>query len=137
MDIKDRIINMYFNEKMKQKEIADKLHISKYKVSRIVSKNNMYLEEKERRKIENQEKHKNKKIEAIYLKRKKAQIENEILRKQHIQASLELSSSSTISNRAFKKWNSSIYRYNPKTKSYNVKSGIGLSYNIPKKINWS
>lgn len=137
MDIKDRILNMYFNEKMKQKEIADKLHISKYKVSRIVSKDNMYLEEKERRKNENQEKHKNKKIEAIYLKRKKAQIENEILRKQHIQASLELSSSSKISNRAFKKWNSSIYRYNPKTKSYNVKSGIGLSYNIPKKINWS
>ena len=44
---------MYFNERMKQKDIALKLQISKYKVCRIVTKDTRYFNEKERRYLGN------------------------------------------------------------------------------------
>lgn len=60
--------------------------------------------------------------------------EEAILKQQHIQATQELSGGkSTISNRAFKKWNSSIYRYNSKSKTYNLIKGINISKDVPKK----
>ena len=54
----------------------------------------------------------------------------------HIQASRELSGGKNISNRAFRNWNSSIYKYNDKTKSYYLKKGIVTGFDVPKKINW-
>ena len=43
---------------------------------------------------------------------------------QHIQASCELSGRKTINNRAYKKWNSSIYEYHDKTKEYRIKKDL-------------
>lgn len=64
--------------------------------------------------------------------------ENAMLKQQHIQATQELSGgNSTISNRAFRKWNSSIYRYNSKSKTYNLIKGINVSKDVPRKIDWS
>ena len=37
-------------------------------------------------------------------------------------------------NRAFKKWNSSIYQYNNKTNAYHLKKGIVTGFDVPKKI---
>lgn len=136
MDIKEEIFDLYFNKKMKQKDISAVLKISKYKVSRIVSKHINYKREKEDRKRMNSDKHKKETQKLIYQKRANQQIENTIIRLQHIQASRELSSNMQISNRAFKKCNSSIYRYNPKTKTYKLKSGINVTYDVPKSINW-
>ncbi len=136
MDIKEEILDLYFNEKMKQKDIANILKISKYKVSRTVSKHIDYQKEKEDRKRTNYNKHKKETKKLIYQKRANQQIENIIIRLQHVQASRELSSNMQISNRAFKKCNSSIYRYNPKTKTYKLKSGINVTYDVPKSINW-
>lgn len=136
MDIKEEILDLYFNEKMKQKDIANILKISKYKVSRTASKHIDYQKEKEDRKRTNYNKHKKETKKLIYQKRANQQIENIIIRLQHVQASRELSSNMQISNRAFKKCNSSIYRYNPKTKTYKLKSGINVTYDVPKSINW-
>lgn len=54
----------------------------------------------------------------------------------HIQASQELSSPRRMNNRTFRNWNSSIYKYNTKTKSYYLKKGIVTGNDVPKKINW-
>ena len=50
MERNEIIIELYFIKKMKQKEIAEMLNISKYIVSRVLSKESKYNEEKERRK---------------------------------------------------------------------------------------
>ena len=50
MNIKEQVLNLYFIEHKKQKEIAEELNISKYTVSRIVTKDDRYLIEKEERK---------------------------------------------------------------------------------------
>lgn len=56
----------------------------------------------------------------------------------HNQASCELSQRRTINNRAFKKWNSSVYQYHNKTKEYRLKEEFKnkISYAVPKKIKW-
>lgn len=53
----ENILKMYFENKMKQTEIAEKLKISKYKVSRVVTKDSRYQQEKDNRKLENKNKH--------------------------------------------------------------------------------
>ena len=109
---------------MKQKEIAKELNISKYIVSRVVTKDTRYEEEKEKRKQESINRHNRKKTESI-------------LKKQHIEASKELSGGKKyISNRAFRNWNTSIYRYDRKTKSYKLKNNINVSKDIPRRIKW-
>ena len=42
------IVELYFTNKMKQKDIAEKLNISKYVVSRVLSKDERYEQEKEK-----------------------------------------------------------------------------------------
>ena len=44
------IIELYFKQKMKQKDIAEKLNVSKYIVSRVLKEDVRYKQEKERRK---------------------------------------------------------------------------------------
>ena len=46
---KEKIIEMFFIEEMKQIDIATILNISKYKVSRVVTQDSRYAKEKERR----------------------------------------------------------------------------------------
>ena len=130
------ILEKYFNEKLSQVEIAKELNISKSKVSRTVSKDVRYQKEKNDRKNNNKIKNKRFTINYINAKRKQKGIDKDyvILRQLHEQASRELSGGKkTIGNRAFRDWNSSIYRYNEKNKSYILKSGINVGADVPKK----
>lgn len=134
------ILEKYFNEKKTQIEIAKELNVSKYKVSRVVSKDVRYLMEKENRKIQNKKKNIEFTKNYMTLKRKQKRIDIEyaLLRQAHEQASRELSGGSRpISNRAFRDWNTSIYRYNAKNKSYVLKKGINVGADVPKRIKWS
>ena len=75
----------------------------------------------------------------INLKRKQTSfdVEYALLRQTHEQASRELSGGSKqISNRAFRDWNTSIYKYNEKSKSYVLRKGIIVGADVPKRISW-
>ena len=131
------IVELYFTQNMKQKEIAEKLNISKYIVSRTLAKDSRYKQEKERRKEISIKKHNEKKAESVIRKRQNSRNDYAILKNQHIQASLELSGGKVhIGNRAFRDWNSSIYRYDKKTKSYKLKSDVVATYDVPRRIKW-
>lgn len=134
------ILEKYFKEKKTQIEIAKELNVSKYKVSRVVSKDVRYPVEKENRKKENKKKNieYTKKYMASKRKKKESDVSYELLKQAHNQASRELSGGKkSISNRAFRDWNTSIYRYNEKDKSYVLKKGIVVGIDVPKKIKWS
>lgn len=130
------IKKLYFEEKYNQTEIAKKLSISNKYVSKVLNNDPKYKEEKEKRKAISKEKHKNKTISYIRNKRKK-DITYDQLKQMHIQASRELSGGrKSINNRAYKKWNSSVYRYDNKTKSYILKKEIKTGYDVPKRVSW-
>lgn len=136
--MKEKVLYLYFIEKMLQKDIAEKLSISKSTVCRIIKKDKRYIEEKNNRKKLNKIK-RNKDIQKrVENKRKKQKsYDSQILKAMHEQASRELSGGrKSISNRDFRNWNSSIYKYNIKSQSYVLKRGINVGADVPKRINW-
>ena len=135
--MEEEILKKYFEDKMKQVDIATELNVSKYKVSRVVTKDPRYKTEKERRKESKKKKNREETKKYISKERKKRKddIAYEQLRQAHIQATMELSGGrKNISNRAFREWNSSIYQYNKKTNAYHLKKGIITGFDVPKKI---
>lgn len=136
---KEKILNLYFNNKLKQKDIAEMLHISKYAVSRVLTKDDRYIYEKEERKRINKEKHQKETIKIINKKRKDESLNDLIMKRIHDQASIELSGRRTINNRAFRNWNKSIYEFHIETKEYRLKEDMKdkVSYAVPKEIKWN
>ena len=133
--MEEDILKMYFKEKMKQINIAKKLNISKYKVSRVISKNAESSKEKEKRKIEN--KKKNIEFTKNYIKQKRSESKNNdyaIMKNLHDQASMELSAPRKLSNMAYRNWNKSAYKYNQEKSRFEFRKGLGRSYDVPKYI---
>lgn len=130
------ILQKYFEKKMKQIDISKQLNISKYKVSRTVSKDARYHEEKERRKKMAKTQHAEKTKQYITNSRKSRDMEYASLKQAHIQASMELSKGKSISNRSFRNWNASVYKYDKRSKSYILKKEIVAGADVPRKIKW-
>ena len=122
----EQILEMYFKKKMKQIEISKLLNISKGEVSKTLNKDSRFKLEKEERKKRNKIKHNQKIQKWVENKRKeKGSSDFQILKIMHEQG-----------NRAFRDWNTSIYKFSEKSKSYVLKKGINVGYDVPKKINW-
>lgn len=136
MNKKQQIICLYYEKGLIQTEIAQKLSVSKAYITKIIKTDSRYASEKEKRKKSNKEK--NKLETKMYIKRKKeaTKLLDDCIKKQHIQASNELSSRRIISNRSFRDWNKSIYEYNSKSKAYILKKDIIATNDIPKRISW-
>lgn len=140
MTVKEKIILLYYDEKLNNKEISAKLKVSTPYITKIIKTDQRYNCEKVQRKKESSIRKKKKNMECI--KRKREKEKNERLdgdmELKHIQASMELSEKRTINNRDFKKWNSSIYDYHGKTNEFRLKNEFinKTSYAVPKKIKW-
>lgn len=139
MNNKDLIIKMYFVDKLRVVDISNELGISKSAVTQVLKKDERYQQEKEVRKQLN--KKKNREFTKQYMTTKRKNQNNDsdyaILKQAHDQASRELSGGrKPMSNRAFRDWNPSIYRYNPRLKSYVLRKGINVGSDVPKRINW-
>ena len=136
--MKDEILDLFFDKKMKQKDIAELLNIAKSTVSKVVSKDSRFIAEKSLRKANNKVK-RNKDIQRrVEQNRKKVQFKNNsddlILKQMHSQASMELSKRSHLSNENYRKWNKTAYNYNPSKKRFEFDKNLGRSYDVPKYI---
>lgn len=136
--MKDEILDLFFDKKMKQKDIAELLNIAKSTVSKVVSKDSRFITEKSLRKANNKVK-RNKDIQRrVEQNRKKVQFKNNsddlILKQMHSQASMELSKRSHLSNENYRKWNKTAYNYNPSKKRFEFDENLGRSYDVPKYI---
>ena len=136
--MKDEILDLFFDKKMKQKDIAELLNIAKSTVSKVVSKDSRFITEKSLRKANNKVK-RNKDIQRrVEQNRKKVQFKNNsddlILKQMHSQASMELSKRSHLSNEDYRKWNKTAYNYNPSKKRFEFDENLGRSYDVPKYI---
>ena len=138
MSKKDEIITLYFEEKMSAIEISKNIEVGQSYITKVIKQDSRYSEEKQRRKENTRKRHNTINRENMRKVRKELAISNDVLKIQHYQASLELSGRKTISNRAFRNWNSSIYRFHEKTKEYRVKEELKdkITYAVPKKIKW-
>ena len=132
---KQEILILYFEMKMDVGYIAKKINVSKSYIYKILNKDSRFDLVKQEKK----EQSKTKKKE--YTKKKMNEIRQEkyqqfeFMKQQHLQATRELSSGSVnINNNAFRKWNSSAYKYNKTKKCYEFDRKLGKSYAVPRYI---
>ena len=140
MQKKEEILYLYYEKKMKSISISKEMNVSSAYITKVIKTDPRYVKEKEVRKNINKKIRNKKKVIWNRNKRervKKARLDG-IMEMQHIQASIELSGRKTINNRAFRNWNSSIYRFHDRTKEYRVKEEMKdkISYAVPKRIKW-
>lgn len=137
MSNKEKILNLYYNQHLKQKQIADIVGTSTQYVSKVVRADKRNKEEKEKRKTENSE---NRKVYMqeyfkTYNRPKKDDNSYEQMVAQQIQDSLELSfSNNIISDYAYAKWNSSAYHTNSKGNLV-LNRNLKVGFDVPKSIN--
>lgn len=136
MNKKQQIIFLYYENGLIQTEIAKELNVSKAYITKIIKSDDRYVKEKEKRKNENKMKNKEQTKKYIKMKREYNKILKECIRKQHLQATMELSNKHSISNRNFRNWNSSIYDYNSKKKEYILKKDVHVTKDVPRKVSW-
>ncbi len=137
-DRNNKILDMYFVEKIKPVDIAKEFNINKSTVTRVLQKDSRYIEIKQERKAENQEKHKKYTNDYNRDKKKKIQHKNNaddlILKNMHNQASMEMSKPKRLNNMAYRNWNKSAFTYNEKKKRFEFREELGRSYDVPKYI---
>ena len=133
---KDLIINYFFNEHLKVKEIAEIIHTSSSYITKIIKQDKRYVGEKEYRANKSKEKRKLAQNKFIKHKREQKRIDDNFafVEEQHRQASLELSKSKHLSNESYRKWNISAYKYNPSKHRYEFDEKLGRSADVPKYI---
>ena len=134
MSNKEKIIDLFYNEHLKPVDIALELNVSNAYVSKIIKKDSRYHEEKSQRKQQNKLKHKERTIEYMKLKQKSNIDSYEALKAQLKQDAEELSYYFDISDRSFRKFNSSAYKYNAKKKRFEIDRKLTVSIDVPKVV---
>ena len=111
-----------------------KLNVAKSYVTKIIQNDSRYVQEKELRKKNNKENNKIQKRE--YIQRKRAKEKQEYLA-MLIQINIDnkyLSKKKQLSDLQFVKWNRQMYEYCKNSSDLQLKSGINVGYNVPKRI---
>lgn len=135
-DKKEKILDLFFNEHLKQVDIAEMLDISKQYVSKVVKADSKYEKTKENKLKQNAIKRKEylKEYFKTYQRSKCEDNSYENLKAQLNQDSFELSYFSDISDYAFAKWNISAYHRNKKGNLV-LNKDLKVGFNVPKTIN--
>lgn len=126
MSNKEKIIDLFYNEHLKPVDIALELNVSNSYVSKIIKKDFRYHEEKNQRKEQT--------LEYMKLKQKSNRDSYEALKAQLKQDAEELSYYFDISDRSFRKFNSSAYKYNSKRKRFEIDRKLTVSIDVPKAV---
>ena len=137
MSNKEQILDLYYNEHLKQKEISDIVCTSTQYVSKVVQADKRNKAEKEYRKQTNSEKRKiyMQNYFKNYNRQKKDDFEYQQMVTQLEQDIQELSfKNNNISDYAFAKWNSSAYHRNSKGNLV-LNKNLNVGFDTPKTIN--
>ena len=136
--MEDEILKLYFIDKLRPVDIAAKLDIKIYKITRVIQKDDRYINEKISRKTISEEKHKEFTKDYMKEKRKneqfKCKVDDLVLKTMHNQASMELSKRNHLTDENYRKWNYSAYNYNSSKRRYEFDENLGRSYDVPKYI---
>lgn len=134
MSNKEKIIDLFYNKHLKPVDIALELDVSNAYITKVIKKDCRYQEEKNQRKQQNQLRHKENTIEYMKLKQKSKQDSYEALKCQLKKDAEELSYYFDISDRSFRKNNSSAYKYNSKKKRFEIDKKLVVSVDVPRVI---
>ena len=130
------IISKFYNFHEKPNDIAKELEVSPSYITKIIKKDVRYSSEKAYRQEISKENRKVSKREWIKNKRKTEADKqlDEMLKKQHIEASKELSYSYEMSDLAYVKWNRSAFVYDKNSSDLVLNKKLKCGADAPKRV---
>ena len=133
-DTKDKIIHLFYEKHKRTTDISKKLKISMPYVTKIIQKDNRYIEEKQERKDISNENQKDLKRRYIRKRRENERQEYLAMQRQIDKDNEFLSSKVELSDVKYAKWNRSVFRYDKNSSDLVLKKGINAGYNAPKRV---
>lgn len=136
IETKKIIVEKFYNEHLKPSVIAKDLNVNPSYVTKIIKKDDRYSSEKAYRQEISKENRKVSKREWIKNKRKTEADKqlDEMLKKQHIEASKELSYSYEMSDLAYVKWNRSAFVYDKNSSDLVLNKKLKCGADVPKRV---
>ena len=130
------IISKFYDFHEKPNDIAKVLEVSTSYITKIIKKDDRYSSEKAYRQEISKENRKVSKREWIKNKRKTEADKqlDEMLKKQHIEASKELSYSYEMSDLAYVKWNRSAFVYDKNSSDLVLNKKLKCGADVPKRV---
>lgn len=130
------IISKFYDFHEKPNDIAKELEVSPSYITKIIKKDDRYSSEKAYRQEISKENRKVSKREWIKNKRKTEADKqlDEMLKKQHIEASKELSYSYEMSDLAYVKWNRSAFVYDKNSSDLVLNKKLKYGADVPKRV---
>ena len=130
----EEITRLFYEEHLKGTEIAKQIGVNKSYVTKIIQKDERYINEKENRMKQSKERHKACKREYMGRKRQTDKQEYQALLRQINADNEYLSTKSEMSDIAFTNWNRGMFDYDKYSSDLILKKGITTGYNVPKRV---
>ena len=130
----EEITRLFYEEHLKGTEIAKRIGVNKSYVTKIIQKDERYINDKESRMIQSKERHNACKREYIIRKRQTDKQEYQALLRQINADNEYLSTKNEMSDVAFTNWNRGMFDYDKYSSDLILKKGITTGYNVPKRV---
>ncbi len=128
------ITRLFYEEHLKPTDIAKQIGVGKSYITKIIQKDERYIEEKEYRLGQSKERHKVCKRNYINKKRQADKQEYQAMIIQINKDNEYLSTKKKLSDEAFSNWNRGMFDYDKHSSALVLKSGINVGFDVPRKV---
>ncbi len=128
------ITRLFYDEHLRPTDIAEQIGVGKSYITKIIQKDERYIEEKEYRANQSKERHKVCKRNYINKKRQADKQEYQAMIIQINKDNEYLSTKKKLSDEAFSNWNRGMFDYDKHSSALVLKSGINVGFDVPRKV---
>ena len=128
------ITRLFYEEHLRPIDIAKQIGVGKSYITKIIQKDERYIEEKEYRATQSKERHKVCKRNYINKRRQADKQEYQAMIIQINKDNEYLSTKKKLSDEAFSNWNRGMFDYDKKSSDLILKNGINVGFDVPKRV---
>ena len=128
------ITRLFYEEHLRPTDIAKQIGVGKSYITKIIQKDERYIEEKEYRVIQSKERHKVCKRNYINKKRQADKQEYQAMIIQINKDNEYLSTKKKLSDEAFSNWNRGMFDYDKHSSDLILKNGINVGFDVPRRV---
>ena len=134
IDRVSEITRLFYEKHLKPTDIAKQIGVGKSYITKIIQKDERYIEEKQYRATQSKERHKVCKRNYINKKRQADKQEYQAIIIQINKDNKYLSTKKKLSDEAFSNWNRGMFDYDKHSSDLVLKNGINVGFDVPKRV---
>ena len=128
------ITRLFYEEHLRPTDIAKQIGVGKSYITKIIQKDERYIEEKGYRVSQSKERHKACKRNYINKKRQADKQEYQAMIIQINKDNEYLSTKKKVSDETFSNWNRGMFDYDKNSSALILKAGINVGFDVPRKV---